>query len=413
MTESPGVLRQVAWRELFPWLILFRTFKIAISPGLLALAAVAILLTPIGWNTAGDVFLTPAELSKARATSSQLAAAIPREVQVWFPESVRFAALDAYLRLSEPLARLFSLDLSLRESAYYAFGFLWTLALWAFPGGVITRKAIVQLATDEPVGVASAASYAGPRYFRYFLAPLYPVLVLVALVCPIAALGWIIYALPEGGVLLAGLCWLLVALVGLGALWLFGGLLFGWPLMWPTISAERDGDPFEAFSRSYSYVYGKPLHFFFYVVVAAAFGALCWAVVWTAMVLVQEFGFWALSWGAGGEATAEIRMQALDFAIDGDAIWPKDRSLWNSGTTLIGAIIVLMHTVAAAFRYTFLFSVASAIYLLLRHDVDEKEMDEVYLETPAADAPRKATIAAEPAGTPAPAPPVNDTDGRD
>ena len=412
MTESPGVLRQIAWRELFPWLILFRTFKIAISPGLLALATVAVLLAPIGWNTAGHVFLTPAEL-RAQSPDSRLIASVPPAVQSWLPAQLRASALDKWFDLSEPLVRFFSLDLSLRESAYYAFGFFWTLALWAFPGGVITRKAIVQLATDEPASVASAASYAGPRYFRYFLAPLYPVLVLIALVCPIAALGWIIYSLPEGGVLLAGLCWLFVALAGLGALWLFGGLLFGWPLMWPTISAERDGDPFEAFSRSYSYVYGKPLHYFFYVVVAAAFGALCWAVVWAAMVLVQEFGFWALSWGAGGEATAEIRMQALDFAIDGDAIWPKDRPLWNSGTTLIGAIIVLMHTVAAAFRYTFLFSVASAIYLLLRHDVDEKEMDEVYLETPPADAPRPTTIAAEHASETSHAPLVSETDGRD
>jgi hypothetical protein len=183
--------------------------------------------------------------------------------------------------------------------------------------------------------------------------------------------------------------------------------------MWPTISAERDGDPFEAFSRSYSYVYGRPLHYFFYVVVAAAFGALCWAVVWAAMVLVQEFGFWALSWGAGRETTADIRMQALDFALDGEANWLNDRSMWNSGVMLIGAIIVLMHTVTAAFRYTFLFSVASAIYLLLRHDVDEKEMDEVYLETPPAEIMRRATPSIEDIGASSPAPPALEPDGRD
>ena len=137
---------------------------------------------------------------------------------------------------------------------------------------------------------------------------------------------------------------------------------------------------------------------------AAAFGALCWAVVWAAMVLVQEFGFWALSWGAGGKATADIRMQALDYAIDGAANWLNDRSLWNSGAMLIGAIIVLLHTVAAAFRYTFLFSVASAIYLLLRHDVDEKEMDEVFLDQPPpADAPRPVPAAPAPVAAAAPA----------
>src|SRR5207237_3910063 len=116
------------------------------------------------------------------------------------------------------------------------------------------------------------------------------------LAIPIALLGLFLRIAPGFGAVVAGLVWLLVAIASLGAMWLFGGLIFGWPLMWPAISAERDGDPIDAFSRSYAYVYGKPLHYFFYVVVAAAFGALCWAVVWGAAVLVQDFGFWALSW---------------------------------------------------------------------------------------------------------------------
>ncbi len=411
MTEKTGVLRQVAWRELLPWLILFRTFKIAISPGLLALASVAVLIAPLGWAAAGYAFLTPDEL-QAQSRDSQLIASIPPAVQAWLPTQLRATALDTWFDLSEPVARLFRLDLSLRESAYYAFGFLWTLALWCFPGGVITRKAIVQLATEQRESVVSAGRYAARRYLWYFLAPFYPALVLVLLACPIAALGLLIRLAPGLGTLVAGLAWLFVALAGLGALWLIGGLLFGWPLMWPTISAERDGDPFEAFSRSYSYVYGRPLHYFFYVVTAAAFGALCWAVVWTAMVLVQEFGFWALSWGAGGPAAAEIRMQALDFAADGDAKWSNDR-LWSTGTMLIGLVLILMHAVTNAFRYTFLFSVASAIYLLLRHDVDEKEMDEVYLDTQGVGAARPAAPAADESSVPSAAPLASETDGRD
>src|SRR5207247_5974858 len=119
---------------------------------------------------------------------------------------------------------------------------------------------------------------------------------IILLTIPIAFVGLFVWVAPGFGTALVGLGWLLVAILSLGAMWLFGGLIFGWPLMWPTISAERDGDPFEAFSRSYSYVYGKPLHYFLYVVIAAAFGALCWAVVAVAAQLVQEFGFWALAW---------------------------------------------------------------------------------------------------------------------
>ena len=38
MTDERGVLRRIAWRELFPWLIIFRTFRLAISPTLLLVA---------------------------------------------------------------------------------------------------------------------------------------------------------------------------------------------------------------------------------------------------------------------------------------------------------------------------------------------------------------------------------------
>ena len=56
MTEEQGVVRRISWRDLFPWLILFRTFRIAIAPELLALATLAVLLAPLGWGLADFVF---------------------------------------------------------------------------------------------------------------------------------------------------------------------------------------------------------------------------------------------------------------------------------------------------------------------------------------------------------------------
>ena len=50
------------------------------------------------------------------------------------------------------------------------------------------------------------------------------------------------------------------------------------------------------------------------------------------------------------------------------------------GTRLINFFNGLVYCVAQGFGYSLFFSIASAIYLLLRQDVDEKEMDEVYIE---------------------------------
>lgn len=408
MTETPGAIRHIAWRELFPWLILFRTFRVAISPTLLILATAAVLIHPIGWWIGGRVFLTDAERTVReqvndvvpQAANSQLIRSVPEAVKWFFPLPSP-PILDAFFDLAEPLKRFFLLELTFRECAYYAFGFLWTLAVWAFPGGVITRRAIVQLATDLPTGIRREVGYSCRRYLWYLLAPLYPILGLALLAVPIAVLGLLLRIAPGFGALVAGFSWLLVAIASLGAMWLFGGLIFGWPLMWPTISAERDGDPFEAFSRSYSYVYGKPLHYFWYVVVAAAFGALCWAVVAVAVQLVEEFGFWALSWGGGGQRVAELRDDAFNFALSG-ALPGDEGRIWIAGAVLIGLVVGLIEAVKWAFRFTFFFSAASAIYLLLRHDVDEKETDEVFLDepelgSPMPPAPQAAVAAAAPA----------------
>src|SRR5262249_47175751 len=150
-------IRRIAWDEVFPWLIILRSFRIAISPPLLGLATAAVLLSPLGWKVAAILFLTP-EQRAAQPAGSQLAATLPPPIQAWIPGGAGNVFLGTYLELAEPLARFFRLELALSETAYYALGFLWTVAIWSFPGGVITRRAVVQLATNEPLGVGPASA---------------------------------------------------------------------------------------------------------------------------------------------------------------------------------------------------------------------------------------------------------------
>jgi hypothetical protein len=214
---------------------------------------------------------------------------------------------------------------------------------------------------------------------------------------PIAALG-LLARFHDLGVVLAGMVWIFVILAGLIAAWLLAGLLFGWPLMWGTISAEREGDAFEAFSRSFSYVYGKPLHYLFYVVVAALFGALCWAVAAYAGDLVIEFGKWAYSWGAGRE-----KVDLIFASLSGD---DPDQGMLRFGAMLMGLAIWLVRLVTLGFAFSFFWCVAGAIYLLLRQDVDDKEFDDVYIpaETPTPKQPLSAAAAPPPPPPPAPEP---------
>ncbi|MEO8497181.1 MAG: hypothetical protein ABI614_19075, partial [Planctomycetota bacterium] len=57
MTEEVGVVRRVVWRDILPWLIIFRAFRISVSLPILTLATVGWLLTPLGTQIATAVFL--------------------------------------------------------------------------------------------------------------------------------------------------------------------------------------------------------------------------------------------------------------------------------------------------------------------------------------------------------------------
>lgn len=404
MTDERGVLRRIAWRELFPWLIIFRTFRLSISPTLLAVATLAVALSYVGTGV-GTIFLRQEDLTKEgqiKLVSPPLAANVPPAVAKYLPAEGSSAS-QGYFRLADPFYRIFRRELNLHYAAYYVFVSLWSLAVWAFAGGIITRRATVEFATDETPGIVDTVKFVGRRYLWYFLAPLYPLCGILLLMLPIAALG-LMARITDLGVVLAGLVWILVIVAGLVAAWLLAGLLFGFPLMWGTISAEREGDAFEAFSRSFSYVYGKPLHYLFYAIVAALFGALCLAIIQGAAEIIIEFGFWALSWGAG-----EVRMRQIgslaNLGLSGlyAPLAPAEPGIVKAGVFLMLLAIGLVRLIATGFVFSFFWCVASAIYLLLRQEVDDKELDDVYMpvEPPAPKGPLQsaATTASEPATT--------------
>jgi hypothetical protein len=274
-------------------------------------------------------------------------------------------------RLSLPFRQLFNIRLTLTKFSYFLAGGIWSLAIWSFIGGVITRVAVVKLGREERVSIKDASLFVGRKYLSYFFAPLYPLVGVLALVLPIALIGLLMWGLGDVGVVIAGVLWIFVLLAALAMAFILLGMLFGWPLMWPTISAEN-GDPFEALSRSFGYTFQRPLHYLFFAVVATLFGSLCWLLVAQFAEGVQYLSWWAASWGAGVQRIEEIQAAAIGGGDSG--------SILSAGTWLLNLWNGLVACFAVAFAYSFFFCVASAIYLLLRQVDDETEFDEVYVE---------------------------------
>jgi phosphate/sulfate permease len=144
--------------------------------------------------------------------------------------------------------------------------------------------------------------------------------------------------------------------------------MFGWPLMWPTISTEGT-DCFDALSRAYAYVFQRPLHYLFYAVVAALFGAVCWLLVGLFANAVVELTFLMTSWVCGAERIAMVRQHAADLG-----------SVGGFGSILIHWFVGCVQLLAVGFLFSYFWAAATAVYLLLRRDVDATEMDEVALD---------------------------------
>jgi len=169
---------------------------------------------------------------------------------------------------------------------------------------------------------------------------------------------------------ITGVLWGLALIIAFTMVVVLLGLYVGWPLMWATISAEGT-DAFDALSRSYSYAFQRPLHYLFYTFVAAAIGTLGWFLFDHASEAVIHLASWGAAWTAGWSRISEI----TETVGDGTAA----QAAAPVGTRLIGWWIALVRTIATAFTYSYFWSSMTAIYLLLRHDVDRTEMDELHL----------------------------------
>jgi hypothetical protein len=387
MSDNRVVVREVSWRNLCPWLVIFRTFRLAISLPVLLLATTGTLLVPAGWRISEALFVDAdahqhdavfrSVVENNRTWPGQRGGGVVRPPnQGRFPLSVEQTLRSGpgivepiFFEFVGPVRRLLDAPLTLTQAAYFSFGFLWMLVVWGFLGGAITRLAGVYLGREERIGLVEAVRHAGRRFFSYVASPLFPLFGFVLMAIPIVLAGLLMRL--DVGVLIAGILWVFMLACGLIMAIFLLGLLFGWPLMWGTVSCEEHGDVFEAFSRSYSYTFQRPLHYLFYALLATLFGALGWLLVYHFSEEVIRLTEWSASLGAGTDRWMELTRA---FGSGG----AEDSIQW--GGTMIGVWTAGVRTVATASAYGLFWCLATALYLLMRLSVDRTEFDEVYVE---------------------------------
>ncbi|MBN2022288.1 MAG: hypothetical protein JW809_05795 [Pirellulales bacterium] len=389
---EPSVVR---WTEVLPWLLLLRTFRLAIGPRMLVLGAAGALAMTCGWSVLGYVFSgaddpvaheqTQGEAEVAEDAAGTEDAAPAKQTQEmatcpWtrlvtmapdkpVPTDWRTASGPMVVvaqQLSRPFAGVFNPQVGVTGFVFWLLCAVWAVAVWAAFGAGITRTAAVQLAAGEKLGLGALAAHVRAKYASYFFAPLFPLLGVLLATIPMLVLG--VFLRNGVTIWLGAILWPLALLGGLVMAVLLLGLAVGWPLMWATISAECK-DSFDALSRLYAYVFQRPLHYLFYLLVAGVLGILGWMLVAAFAALVIQMTYWAVSWGSG-----QPRMDAIILGEESLG------TLGAGGAAVIRFWVGCVKLAAVGYLYSYFWTAATAIYFLLRRDADATELDEVCLD---------------------------------
>jgi hypothetical protein len=336
MAEQPAKVRDVAWFELFSWLMLARSVRIALMARVLLLATLGLIATTLGWRAIGAIgWFFPdsafteaqpvdnaatsvgtldesqtnwrAELSrwawdKSRAFDIAMSARSAYDVFQSAWNWIYEAPVDLWRYFTAPFRGMFS-DVNYRVFFFLLLCAIWELLVWGLVGGAITRIAALKFTRDEAPGPVAAVSHAVSKLPSYSLPPLIALGGAAVFAIQLAILG----LLMNIGVFafLAGLAWPFVLMLGLLMAILLLGALVGWPLMWATISVEGT-DAFDALSRSYAYTYQRPWRLLWYVLVVAVLAIVSMFVVKLFATTAIALGDWSVDWGARPYTMQEV-----------------------------------------------------------------------------------------------------------
>ncbi len=381
MNERTINLKALNWQEIFPWTMILKTLSIAASPSVIALALLGALLNPIGWLIGETIFFGEAQRNNTELMEvASINASAYRSV---FDEAARTSGVNIlgiefngprliFNQMVRRFGSMFDQSHQGREFYYFAFGNVWSILVWSFIGLAIARIGLVRLTRNEHVGMDDAFWFACNKWATAAGAMAIPLAGVFVLCLPCALAGFMMGF--DFGVILVGLFWIILLMFGLVMALLLLGLAVGWPLMVASVAAESQNS-FDAMTRAYAYVFQRPLHYLFYCFIAILFGGFCWMIVSMITNGSIDLAYWAISWGTALFGAERIEM--IQGYTSNSSEIPK---MLDNGTNLMAMWNAFVRTFAVAFIYGLFWLQAAVIYLLLRKDVDETEMDEIYID---------------------------------
>jgi len=262
------------------------------------------------------------------------------------------------------------------------------LIIWSWGGGSICRMTALQFAREERITVSEAHTFTRGRLFSGFVAaPCIP-LVLVLIVMLLLVVCGLVLRLPIVGDLLSGLGFFLAILGGLASAVFVIGIVAGGPLFWPAVAVE-DQDGFDSFARALSYALTKPWKTVLYGAISLVFVGVCWvgAHLFTVLAL-------AMTRAGVGFGTAPFGLWEHEGVSKLDWVWPATEAgrlytppdwsqlswNWCFSALMIGFFVLMVIGVLWSFLASMFFTNSTVIFFLLRRDVDGIDLEDVAVD---------------------------------
>jgi hypothetical protein len=99
--------------------------------------------------------------------------------------------LEPLFKFLTPVVYFFDRRAGVWEHLYLALVLLFTLAVWGFFGGAITRIAAVQFARGERITLRDALGFARDRWLSFFAAPIFPLFFLILMTIALIIFGFV------------------------------------------------------------------------------------------------------------------------------------------------------------------------------------------------------------------------------
>jgi hypothetical protein len=322
-------------------------------------------------------------------------------------------------------------------------GGTWTFLVWAFFGQAIHRIISLRIARDEGLSIKEALAFAAKNFATIALCPLI-IAAAIALFYGCNALAGLFISIPVLGPILAYVLLPLAVISTLIIVLIAIGGVIGMPLVAAAAAWERNGS-LDAISRAFSYVFARPLQFFWNYLLIFLFTGIILLVGFffvvlltksvdagmlreTPSMIVNTPAFGSPRYEKYSEETktlyAEIGRETAQqpYAISFEAV---DKAPWSSldkvGIFAFWVVLNLILVSIMGYAIYWFLGATTSTYADLRADVDGTEEDEIYLEEEEEDFEALAkgdagtTVGTTPAPTPdsTPPPPPSGSSGPD